>query len=153
MLDSSKISGKGSCDMGGPGVEFPAKLRGALLMALQITRVKNVTILNLEGPHLSVDDDQGLRGALEQLRKDSFEHVVINMQNVEFMDSVGMGIFISGRMLLRNKCEICICEALPGIESILMHAKLDHIITLHDSLGAALKSLGLDASDLSEAGS
>lgn len=119
-------------------------------MSVRLKQLDKTAILIVDGPRLTAEDDQGLAEAFELLSKSPCTNAVVNMEHVEFIDSMGLGLFISGRMLLRKRCQILICGLMPDLESVFTKSKLDQTLTVHLTLDDALKSLGQSAIDLED---
>ena len=79
-----------------------------------------------------------VRTALAQACADSPERVVVDLSEVEFIDSTGLGVLIEARRQLRNNKAFLL--AAPGLETrrALEISGLDRHFNVHDSLPEAL---------------
>ena len=119
-------------------------------MSVRIKQLDKTAILVLDGSQLTAEDNQGLPEAFQLLSKGPCTHAIINMENVEFIDSMGMGMFISGRMLLRKRCQFLICGLTDNLETIFSMSRLNMALTVFPTLDDALKSLDQNAIDLED---
>ncbi len=104
---------------------------------------KNVLTIRLKGEldDMTVGD---LRTRISKYIDDyKIKHLVINVQNLDFLDSSGIG-FIIGRyhQLKRNNGDVTICNVNPKIERIIMLSGVHKICAIRESEFAVLIALG-----------
>ncbi|MBJ7449292.1 MAG: STAS domain-containing protein [Parachlamydiales bacterium] len=68
-------------------------------------------------------------------------HILFNLQNVEFIDSSGLGVFISILKLLDRIGEIYFCEFQHQVDSIFEQTRLNRVFKVFDTEKIALESL------------
>jgi len=81
-----------------------------------------------------------LRSLLETIAGDpGVDHVVVDLDRVEFIDSSGLGVLIiGGRLLGERGGELCIVCSRPGILRLFEITELRQVLAVHPSLGDAL---------------
>ena len=98
-------------------------------------------VIELKGKVMGGPDAETFRETLHELIEDDKTNVVVDLSNVKFMNSSGLGILIGGLTTMRNAGgDLKICAATENIRSMLMVAQLmkvfDHYDTLEDALEA-----------------
>lgn len=82
-----------------------------------------------------------LRDRISELVSDGSYHLVVDMENVDFLDSTGLGVLVGGLKKLRTHDGsmqlVCTQERLLKIFRITQLAK---VFAIHDSLADALAS-------------
>lgn len=61
-----------------------------------------VTVFHLDGNLMGGPDATALNGKLHELVEEAKKQVVIDLKNVEFMNSSGLGLLIGGASLMKN---------------------------------------------------
>jgi len=94
-------------------------------------------IVRLAG-ELDLYNAQSVRQALAGACKDSPERIVVDLGEVEFIDSTALGALIEARTQLDNRSAFLL--AAPGVETrrALEISGLDRHFTVHDSVAEAL---------------
>ena len=98
-------------------------------------------VIELKGKVMGGPDAETFRETLHELIEDDKTNVVVDLSNVKFMNSSGLGILIGGLTTMRNAGgDLKICAATENIRSMLMVSQLmkvfDHYDTLEDALEA-----------------
>lgn len=111
------------------------------------TVIENVLIVRLSG-ELDHHEANGLREAWQKkLREDRVQHVVLNLREVTFMDSSGIGVLLGRyKEVLKLGGELVVCSVNPVIQRIFEMSGLFKIIRQTENEQLALHSLGVAAS-------
>jgi anti-sigma B factor antagonist len=90
------------------------------------------------GGELDLYNAPQVRQALSEACVDSAERVVVDLSEVEFIDSTALGVLIEARTRLENRRAFLL--AAPGLETkrALQISGLDRHFTVHDSVSEAL---------------
>jgi anti-anti-sigma factor len=109
-------------------------------MSVSLTEQNGVPILAPSGPDLDYPNYQAMRETFAQLAGVAgAETVIVDMQNLEHIDSVGFGALIGGRIRLRETQEIRLCSCNRVLEVELRMARFDLLFPIYDSVGQALQ--------------
>lgn len=115
---------------------------GANLRRDPVTAVENVDgtyIIRLAG-ELDLYNAVGVREALFKASNDSPTRIVVDLSEVDFIDSTTLGVLIEARTMLTNRNAFML--AAPGLETrrALQISGLDRHFAVHDTVDDALKS-------------
>ena len=94
-------------------------------------------VIKLAG-ELDLYNAEQVREALAEASKDSPERIVIDLSEVDFIDSTALGVLIEARTRLQNRRAFFL--AAPGLETrrALEISGLDRHFTVHESVSEAL---------------
>lgn len=110
-------------------------------MNYNINERYNSVVIELKGKVMGGPDAETFRNELHKLIEEDKNNVIVDLSNVKFMNSSGLGILIGGLTTMRNAGgDLKICGATDSIRSLLMVSQLikvfDHYDTLEDALAA-----------------
>ena len=90
------------------------------------------------GGELDLYNAQAVRKVLVEACSNGPQRVVVDLSEVEFIDSTGLGVLIEARMKLRNRQAFLL--AAPGLETrrALETSGLDRQFAVHESVSEAL---------------
>ncbi len=110
-------------------------------MNYDINEQYNCVVIELNGKVMGGPDAKTFRKDLDKLIEEDKKNVVVNLSNVKFMNSSGLGILIGGLKKM-NKAggDLKICGATDRVESLLMVSQLTKIFDDYDTLDEALAS-------------
>ena len=104
---------------------------------LGVEAVGNACVVKLGG-ELDLYNAAQVRGALAEACADAPERLVVDLGEVEFIDSTALGVLIEARTKLANRQAFLL--AAPGLETrrALQISGLDRHFTVHESVQEAL---------------
>ena len=104
---------------------------------LGVKAVGDACVVRLGG-ELDLYNASDVREALEQVTADSPQRVVVDLSEVEFIDSTALGVLIEARTKLNNRRGFLL--AAPPLETrrALEISGLDRHFTVHESVSEAL---------------
>ena len=104
---------------------------------LAVETVEGACIVKLAG-ELDLYNAQQVRDALTEACSDSPQRVIVDLSEVEFIDSTALGILIEARTRMDNHRAFLL--AAPGLETrrALEISGLDRHFSVHDSVSEAL---------------
>ncbi len=101
----------------------------------------DVVILEPKGKIMGGPDASLLHDKLYEYIEKNQKRVVIDLAQVDWMNSTGLGILISGYTTLRNNHgELKLANVTDKIQSLLTITKLVTVFETHDSVEDAIKS-------------
>ncbi|HOT47141.1 MAG TPA: STAS domain-containing protein [Spirochaetota bacterium] len=110
-------------------------------MNLNIKRVDNVVVVYLAGRldvHLSAEIEKEINKIIQN---EPDMHLLMNLQNVEYMSSSGLRIFVSTmRILKEQKRMLKLCNMNNAVKKIFEVVELMDMFDIYDSEEEALKS-------------
>jgi anti-sigma B factor antagonist len=110
-------------------------------MHLEVRQTGDVVILDLKGKLTAGFGDQLLREAIDELLAESKRHIVINLSEVAFLDSAGLGELVSGlRTARRFGAELKLLKVTGRVYSTLDMARLLPTFEIYDDEAAAVRS-------------
>ncbi len=110
-------------------------------MKIKQREAYNAVILELKGNVMGGPDAAELNTALHNLLDQSKKNVVVDLADVKFMNSSGLGMLIGGLTTIRNGGgELKLANAAEKIQSLLVITKLITIFEHYDSVDSAVES-------------
>ena len=108
-------------------------------MNYKVSEKYNCVIIELKGNVMGGPDAEIFRDELHKLIEQGKKEVIVDLGNVKFMNSSGLGILIGGLTTMKNAGgELVICQADKKIESLLMVTQLikvfNHFRTLDEAV-------------------
>jgi anti-sigma B factor antagonist len=106
---------------------------------LGVDTVGDASVVRLGG-ELDLYNAAQVRAGLDEACADTPERVVVDLGEVEFIDSTALGVLIETRTKLDNRGGLLL--AAPGLETrrALQISGLDKLFTVHDSVEDALSA-------------
>ncbi len=110
-------------------------------MKFSVKEQNGVTVLAPKGKIMGGPDSTELHEKLRDLIKGNTKRVIIDLADVDWMNSTGLGILISGLTTMRNSGgELKLSRVTDKIQSLLVITKLVTVFESYDSVDAAIKS-------------
>ena len=111
------------------------------------TVIENVLIVRLSG-ELDHHEAKTLRTAWQKkLVEEQVQHVILNLKEVTFMDSSGIGVLLGRyKEIMKLGGQLVVCSVNPAIQRIFEMSGLFTIIHQAENEQLALHSLGVAAS-------
>lgn len=110
-------------------------------MKLSVRKTDSVAILDVSGKLMGGPDADVFKEAIRNLLDEGYKNVVINMSQVPFINSTGLGILISAYTTLRKEDGILkLTNVTERIDSLLMITKLGTIFETYSSEDKAVES-------------
>lgn len=108
-------------------------------MRMEKERIGDVTVARILEPKVTSHEAPEVKTALLELLVSEGENFLINLKNVENMDSTGLGAFLFGiRQAEQHKKDLCFCEARQKVKFLIRIAHLDQVIDVYDTEEEAL---------------
>jgi anti-sigma B factor antagonist len=112
-------------------------------MKFSVREQDGVTILAPKGKIMGGPDSTELHEKLRDLIKNNAKKVIIDLSDVDWMNSTGLGILISGLTTMRGSGgELKLARVTDKIQSLLVITKLVTVFESHDSVEEAIGSFG-----------
>lgn len=110
-------------------------------MRFKVREVGNVTIVDLSGKLMGGCDADNFRDMIHGLLERGRRQVIVNLAEITWVNSTGVGILITGYTTLRkNKGDLRLLNVSNKIQSILYVTKLNLIFECFEDEQAAVAS-------------
>jgi anti-sigma B factor antagonist len=97
------------------------------------------TVLELSGRLVLGDGDEPLKGKVKDLMQQGATHVMLNMTDVTYVDSAGLGALVGVSLSARHQGrEITLVNPSQRLLDLLCMARLRHVVKVCDSEAQAL---------------
>jgi anti-sigma B factor antagonist len=104
-------------------------------------QVGDVTVLDLKGRLVFEEGDNVLRGHVNRLLEQGRTHLVVNLRDVTYVDSCGIGVLVSKYVSLRRKGgDLRFVHVTPRSHRLLEITKLVDIFRIFDTEDEAVAS-------------
>src|SRR5699024_10032150 len=113
-------------------------------LKIDFTMKEHVLVVRLSG-ELIHHEAEILREIWQQkLRDENVRHVILNLEEIIFMDSSGIGVLLGRyKEISQAGGELVICKVNPSLKNLFDKSGLFKIIRLEDNEQYALHSLGV----------
>jgi anti-sigma B factor antagonist len=110
-------------------------------MKIKYTERYEAVVIELKGNVMGGDDTKDFNELLHKLIDEGKKHVVIDLSDVKFMNSSGIGMLIGGLTTMKKaEGTMKLSGATDKIESLLVITKLITIFESFDNIEAAIAS-------------
>ncbi len=100
-----------------------------------------LTVIELSGKIMGGPDAAQLNDRLHELLESGQIHIIADLSQVEWMNSSGLGILISGLTTIRNAGgDLKLAAVTDRIKSLLTITKLANVFDIHDTVEQAKAS-------------
>jgi anti-sigma B factor antagonist len=133
-----------------PGLAVPGLVAAELLpdeeetnMALKITNreVEGVSVVTLDGRIVLGDESNALRVKLKSLIAEGRKQIVLNMDNIKYIDSTGLGILVAAHCSAKTQgASLRLCHLGSKFQEVLQITKLLTVFEVCDTEAAAVAS-------------
>jgi anti-anti-sigma factor len=104
---------------------------------LGVKAVGGARVVELRG-ELDLYNAGEVREALSRAAADGPERIVVDLSEVEFIDSTALGVLIEARTKLDNRRAFMLAAPALGTRRVLEISGLDRLLTVHESVSEAL---------------
>ncbi len=110
-------------------------------MKIEATTQDEVLVVKLHESRLDSYVATEFRDEMDRLSKNGGSQIVLDLGNVEFVDSSGLGAIVTTQKRLGSDRDLVICGANEPVTRLFKLARLDKIFRIVDSVEDALTSL------------
>ena len=112
-------------------------------MHIEVRQVNDVMILDLKGRLTAGLGDQILREAVDELLAEGHRRILLNLSEVSFLDSAGVGELVAGLKTARRfQADLKLLNVGERVYSTLDMARLLPTFEIYDDEGEAVGSFG-----------
>jgi anti-sigma B factor antagonist len=113
-------------------------------MAVKMTNseVDGVSVVRLEGRIVLGEESNSLREKLKSLIAEGKKKIVLNMADVKYIDSSGLGTLVAAHLSAKNQgASVRLCHLGDKFQEIMQMTKLLTVFDVYDTEAAAVGSL------------
>ncbi len=117
-------------------------------MALKMTNreVDGVSVVALDGRIVLGEESNALREKVKSLIADGKKKIVLNMDNITFIDSAGLGTLVAAHHSAKTQgAALRLCHLGSKFQEVLQITKLLTVFDVHDTEAAAVASFSKSA--------
>jgi anti-sigma B factor antagonist len=82
-----------------------------------------------------------IRDKITTLINEGCNTLIVDFQSVEFIDSSGLGTFVSTLKRLGSRDKILLCNLQPNVANTFKLTRMDRVFVIHNSVDEAIKSV------------
>ena len=82
-----------------------------------------------------------IKEKITSLVNDGCNTLIVDFKSVDFIDSSGLGIFVSTLKRLGSRDKILICNLQPNVANTFKLTRMDRVFVIHNSVDEAIKSV------------
>ncbi|TYR82527.1 anti-sigma F factor antagonist [Priestia megaterium] len=113
-------------------------------LSIELELKQNVLLVRLSGELDHHTADHLRTKITDTLEQEPITHLILNLENLSFMDSSGLGVILGRYKQVRNSGgEMVVCAVSPAIERLFDMSGLFKIIRFEPSEQNALQKLGV----------
>jgi anti-sigma B factor antagonist len=124
-------------------IEQVSSSGGGSNVALKLTKreVDGVAIIQLEGRIVLGEESNALREQVKNLLANNKKNIVLNMDNVTYIDSAGLGALVAAHHSARSQnASLKLSNLGSKFQEVLQVTKLLTVFEVYDSEAAAIRS-------------
>lgn len=110
-------------------------------MIFEQTNQKKIVVLKSLKKRLEADIAEQLKKEIEEPVHNGSRLLIIDISDVDFIDSSGLGAIISGFKLLGDEGKIVISGAKEGVKGIFQITRMDKLFWMFENLNDAVEAL------------
>lgn len=107
--------------------------------------VDGIRIVRIREKKLTCEEAPEMKTQFLKLLSEEGEELIINLKDVEYMDSTGLGSLLFGiRQAERYDKDLILCEIRSRIQSLIKIAHLENVLEIYETEKEAIKALQED---------
>ncbi|MCK5148155.1 STAS domain-containing protein [bacterium] len=111
-------------------------------MQYEEREIGEISVIRIRESRLTSQEAPEMKTAFLKMLTEGRRILIINLADVEYMDSTGLGSFLFGiRQAEANDKELIFCGLSPRIESLIKIAQLDSILEIYETEEIAIKEV------------
>jgi len=107
----------------------------------EVNNIGNTLTLKITENRLDANSAASFKNRMADIIKQGHSVLILNLENIKFIDSSGLGAIVSSLKAMRGEGDLIICNACPVVMDLFRLTRMDKVLKIFDSEGEALKSL------------
>jgi len=104
-------------------------------MKLGISRSGGITIMAVNAARIDAAAAIGFKDAMRSAIADATDHIVLDMGQVDFVDSSGLGAIVAAMKQLSPQQRLDLAALRPEVDRVFRLTRMDQVFTIHASAG------------------
>jgi anti-sigma B factor antagonist len=116
---------------------------GGITMTVRMTdrEVDGVSVVELDGRIVLGEESNSFREKLKSLVADGKKKIVLNMSEIKYIDSAGLGALVAAHISARNQgASVRLCHLGKKFHEVMQITKLLTVFDVYDTEAAAISS-------------
>jgi anti-sigma B factor antagonist len=110
-------------------------------MKIDIRQEQQVTVISVDG-EVDASNSTDLGDSLDQLLADGHKKLIVDLKDVKFIDSSGLGTLVRVYKHARaDSGDVCLASLQPTVKRVFELTRLDRVFEVHPDSEAAVKKL------------
>ncbi len=112
-------------------------------MQIDISQDEGTAIVRPMAARVDIEVAAELRSALLSLIERGHRHLIVDLKDVEFIDSSGLGALVSALKTLKradDSADMRLARVQPGVVSLLEVIRLDRVFSRYETVDLAIRS-------------
>ncbi len=112
-------------------------------MSVRMTNieVEGVSVVELDGRIVLGEESNSLRGKLRSLIAEGKKKIVLNMAEIKYIDSTGLGTLVAAHLSAKNQgASVRLCHLGKKFHEVMQLTKLLTVFDVYDTEAAAVSS-------------
>lgn len=110
-------------------------------MRIETKKIEHVLLIKPIDKRLAVPVSMEFKEQLVNFIEEGHYFILLNLSELDFIDSAGLGAIISIFHLLFDKGTICLCEIPVGIKSLFTITRMDRVFVIYPSEQEGLEEM------------
>ena len=106
-------------------------------MELDTYDIDGIRVIRILAPRIDAAESVRFKDAVRDAAMDGPERVVLDVSDVTFLDSSGLGAVVSTLKILAPNQKLELANLTPAVAKVFRLTRMDTIMTIHDSLPIA----------------
>jgi anti-sigma B factor antagonist len=124
-----------------PGNSFAWRRRTSMSLKITNSDVDGVSVLELDGRIVLGEESNSLRETLKSLVAAGKEKIVLNVANIKYIDSTGLGTLVAAHLNAKTQgASVRLCQLGKKFHEIMQVTKLLTVFDVYDTQAAAVGS-------------
>lgn len=111
-------------------------------MSLVVKKQENITVVELQRKRIDASYAINLREDVVALVEQGSKKIVLNLGNVEFIDSSGLGALVSIMKAVGGNQNMALCQVKDAVMTVLKLTRMDKIFVVLPGEAEAIARLG-----------
>jgi len=118
-----------------------------MAIGMTISEVEGVSVIELVGRLVIGEESASVREKMKSLLADGKKKIVLNMANVKYIDSTGLGTLVGAHVSANTQgASVRLCNLGPKFHDVLQMTKLLTVFDVYDTQAAAVTSFRMSVS-------
>ncbi|TYB89151.1 STAS domain-containing protein [Oceaniovalibus sp. ACAM 378] len=113
-------------------------------MQLDTASDENLMVVTVREDRMDAAIALDFKDAMRDLTSDGPDRVILNLEQVRFLDSSGLGALIGAMKQLGNRRKLELAGLNPAVEKVFKLTRMDSIFTIHANIAVALSGSTLE---------